>query len=75
MDTKVAVIGTAGLPARYGGFETLVRELVNHLSQDFHITVYCSRSLYHRTERSGRWEKAKLVYIHYFMHSSVVKYF
>ncbi len=63
MDTKVAIIGTAGLPARYGGFETLVRELVNHLSQDFHITVYCSRRLYKPAERSGRWEKADLVYV------------
>ncbi len=63
MSRKVAIIGTAGLPARYGGFETLVRELVNHLSQDFHITVYCSRRLYKPAERSGRWEKADLVYV------------
>jgi glycosyltransferase involved in cell wall biosynthesis len=63
MATKIAVIGTAGLPARYGGFEILVRELVNHLSQDFHITVYCSRNLYKPAERRRRWETAELVYI------------
>lgn len=59
----MAIIGTAGLPARYGGFETLARELVNHLSLDFHIIVYCSRSLYKRAERKENWERADLVYI------------
>ncbi len=63
MDRKVAIIGTAGLPARYGGFETLVRELVNHLGQHYNITVYCSRSLYKPAERSKCSGKANLVYI------------
>lgn len=60
---EVAIIGAAGLPARYGGFETLVRELVNHLGQDFQITVYCSRALFKPAERRKRRGNAHLVYI------------
>lgn len=63
MDRKVAIIGTAGLPARYGGFETLAGELVNHLGQDFQITVYCSRRLYTPAERKNSLGDAHLVYI------------
>lgn len=63
MNRKVAIIGTAGLPARYGGFETLVRELVNHLDQDFQITVYCSKNLYKPAERDKQWKNVRLVYI------------
>ncbi|MBK6497168.1 MAG: DUF1972 domain-containing protein [Saprospiraceae bacterium] len=38
----MAIIGTVGLPAKYGGFETLVEHLVDHMSDDYDITVYCS---------------------------------
>lgn len=34
MKTKVAIIGTVGLPARYGGFETLTEHLVEELSDN-----------------------------------------
>ena len=41
--TKVAIIGTQGVPARYGGFESLVENLIgtNH-SPDVDYTVLCS---------------------------------
>ena len=42
MKKKVAIIGTNGIPAKYGGFETLVEYLAEYLSDDFNITVYCS---------------------------------
>ena len=42
--TKVAIIGTAGVPARYGGFETLAHHLVDQLHNDYDLTVYCSSS-------------------------------
>ena len=44
--TSVAIIGTTGLPARYGGFETLAQNLVDQLDPKFDITVYCSRKYY-----------------------------
>lgn len=44
---KVAIIGTVGIPANYGGFETLVEQLVRHNhSEDLQYAVYCSRKSY-----------------------------
>jgi len=43
---KIAIIGTAGIPAKYGGFETLVEYLTQKLSQRTSITVYCSSISY-----------------------------
>lgn len=44
---KVAIIGTVGVPACYGGFETLVEQLVRHNgSEDLQYAVYCSSKSY-----------------------------
>lgn len=58
---KVAIIGTNGLPAKYGGFETLVNYLARDLSKDFDLTVYCSNL--HKQERLKEYNGAKLVHI------------
>ena len=42
MSKKIAIIGTVGIPARYGGFETLADYLSQYLSQRYELTVYCS---------------------------------
>lgn len=57
---KVAIIGTNGLPARYGGFETLTNYLVEFLSNDFDITVYCSKT--QKKNRLANYKGAKLRY-------------
>jgi len=42
---KIAIIGTRGVPGRYGGFETLAHELAVRLSDRGHeVTVYCRRA-------------------------------
>ncbi len=58
---KIALIGTRGVPARYGGFETCVEEVGKRLTQKGHqVTVYCRSSYYsHRLER---YLGMKLVY-------------
>ena len=39
---KIALLGTRGIPARYGGFETFAEELCTRLAQRGHeVTVYC----------------------------------
>lgn len=44
---KIAIIGTVGIPAKYGGFETLVEQLVRHNSSDeIQYAVYCSKKSY-----------------------------
>lgn len=40
---KVAIIGTQGVPASYGGFETLVENIIGeNCSKDIQYTVFCS---------------------------------
>src|SRR5450759_4270501 len=39
---RIAILGTRGIPARYGGFETLADELSRRLAARGHeVTVYC----------------------------------
>ena len=42
MKKKIAVIGTRGVPARYGGFESLVENLLDYASEGVEYTVFCS---------------------------------
>ena len=46
MKKKIAVIGTVGLPANYGGFESFTEFLVKQLKREFDFTVYCSSCAY-----------------------------
>ena len=63
MKKKIAIIGTVGLPAKYGGFETLANHLVLNLSNEFEFTVYCSKKKYAPEERVATYKGAKLEYI------------
>lgn len=40
---KVAIIGTNGIPAAYGGYETLADNLAKQLGEKVDLTVYCSK--------------------------------
>ena len=56
----VAVIGTVGIPANYGGFETLTEHLVKHLATDVNFIVYCSSVNY--AVKQKYYNGARLVY-------------
>ncbi len=60
---KLSIIGCAGVPGNYGGFETLAHHLVKHLNQRFDMQVYCSKKQYKKAERLDSWEGANLVYL------------
>lgn len=60
---KVAVIGTVGLPAKYGGFETLTEHLVAQLGSTYDITVYCSKKKYPKAARPKTYQGARLKYL------------
>ena len=60
---KIAIIGTVGIPSRYGGFETLAHHITDHLKDEFEFTVYCSKRAYDKNERTTYFNKAKLVYL------------
>lgn len=61
VNLRVAIIGTVGLPARYGGFETLAQNLVDYLSCSHSLTVYCSSKVYGSIQ--SEYAGAKLRYI------------
>ncbi len=42
---KISILGTRGIPARYGGFETFAEQISNRLADRGHqVTVYCRRA-------------------------------
>ena len=58
---KIAVIGTVGLPSKYGGFETLAEYLSKYLNNKYDMTVYCSTKSYDLKKK--RYNNVKLKYI------------
>ena len=58
---KVAIVGAVGLPANYGGWETLVDNLTLQLQDRFDITVFCSSKRYNK--KLKEFNGAKLKYI------------
>ena len=58
---KVAIIGTNGIPACYGGFETLVENLVKNKTDVIEYTVFCSAKLY--PEKQENYLNANLRYV------------
>lgn len=62
--TKIGIIGTVGIPGRYGGFETLAENLVLYAgrrSPDLRLTVWCSTV--GKKERPPNFHQAVLRYI------------
>ena len=52
---RIALLGTRGIPASYGGFETFAEELSTRLAARGHeVTVYC-RERYSQTRYRGVW--------------------
>ena len=60
MNHKIAIIGTVGVPANYGGFETLTEYLTQYLGKKLDITVFCSSKNYSKKQAS--YNNARLLY-------------
>lgn len=58
---KIAIIGIVGVPACYGGFESLVENLLNYTPPDVEYIVFCSKKRYDKELPS--YKGAKLKYI------------
>ncbi len=59
---KVAIVGTQGVPATYGGFETLVENLLgDNCPEDIRYTVFCSAK--DMPERLKEYKGAELRYV------------
>jgi hypothetical protein len=58
---KISIIGIAGVPAKYGGFETLAENLIMNQTSQIQYTVFCSSKLY--PEKQDTYLGAKLKYV------------
>lgn len=59
---EVSIIGTVGVPANYGGFETLVENILgDNCSREISYCVYCSSKSYPKKKKE--YKGAKLIYI------------
>ena len=57
---KISILGTRGIPARYGGFETCVEELSTRLVERGHeVTVYCKGT--NGSEKGKTYKGVRLV--------------
>lgn len=46
MKKTISIIGSAGIPSKYGGFETLAEQISQKLAIDYNVIVVCSRKIY-----------------------------
>ncbi len=61
---RIALIGTRGVPARYGGFETCAEELGRRFARDGHaVDVFCRAGYYRQKARCYRG--MNLIYLPY----------
>lgn len=58
---KVAIIGTNGIPAKYGGFETLADNLTKTLNSKIDFIVYCSKFKY--KDRPKYYNNSRLIHV------------
>lgn len=58
---KVSIIGSVGIPAQYGGFETLVEHLTRLLGEDLEFCVFCSSKSY--KNKIASYNNASLFYL------------
>src|SRR5688572_23887015 len=57
------ILGTRGLPARYGGFETFAQALARHLTaKGWRVTVYCQEPI-GTAPGTTEWEGIRLVHV------------
>lgn len=61
MIKKVCIVGTVGIPACYGGFESLVQNLVDYQSESVVYHVFCSSKSY--STKPDSYKKASLSYL------------
>jgi len=61
---RVAIVGSRGVPANYGGFETFAAELGVRLVERGHdVTVYCRSTSYGSAERASRWRGIRRIIV------------
>lgn len=57
---KVAIVGIVGVPANYGGYETMVENILDYTPEDLEYMVCCTKTAY--KEKVKEYKGAKLIY-------------
>lgn len=62
MKPRIVILGDRGIPAKYGGFSTLIEEVATRLVRDhgMSVTVYCRRSYY--ADRPAEYRGVRCLY-------------
>lgn len=60
---KVVLIGTNGIPAHYGGIETLAEYLARDLNEDYDLYCYCSKTP--KEKQVETYRNTKLIYMNW----------
>ena len=62
---RVVIVGTQGVPAQYGGFETLVENIIGkNCSPDIKYTIFCSSKDLDKSQHPKEYKGANLKYVH-----------
>lgn len=74
---KVAIIGTRGIPANYGGFETFAEELVEKLEKkdNIELMVICDSDHNKKVKGKRSFGQVKLEYSHYSKTKKPLRYY
>lgn len=57
----VSIVGVVGVPACYGGFESLVQNLIDHQSENVKYSVFCSSHSYE--DKKFFYKNSQLIYL------------
>jgi glycosyltransferase involved in cell wall biosynthesis len=63
MKPALYIIGSNGIPARYGGFETFAEQISIKLAGNYHVVVVCSSYLYLPDERQSSWNNISRIFV------------
>lgn len=74
---KIAFVGSRGIPANYGGFETFVEEIsVNLVAKyDYTVTVVCDAEQKHTNEGKPQYKGVKLLYSKYSKSNNAILFY
>lgn len=60
---SLSIVGIVGVPASYGGFETLVENMLPDLVKELEVTVFCESSFYKK--KIEEYKGARLEYLNF----------
>ncbi len=61
--SKISIVGSAGVPAQYGGFETLAEQLCRNLYKQYEFLVFCSKKNQYSNEPEINWNYSRRRFI------------